>query len=73
MARVIEFVLLRDIFLQNLHLHIRAQKSQRNRNIMVQPPYNKNVKTNISKIFIKIIDKCFRIKQSELNRNTLKI
>ena len=56
---------------------LRTRKKNRKRNIIwFNPTYNKNVKTNIGKIFIKLIDKHFP-KSNKLykifSRNTLKI
>ena len=55
----------------------RPPKCQRKRNIIwFNPPYSKNVKTNIGKIFIKLINKHF-LRSSDLHkifdRNTLKL
>ena len=55
----------------------RPPKRQRKRNLIwSNPPYSKNVKTNIGKIFIKLINKHFP-RSSDLhkifNRNTLKL
>ena len=55
----------------------RTRRKNRKRNIIwFNPPYNKNVKTNIGKIFLKLVDKHFP-KSNKLhkifNRNTLKV
>ena len=57
--------------------HRKPPKRQRKRNIIwFNPPYSKNVKTNIGKIFIKLINKHFP-RSSDLHkifdRNTLKL
>ena len=54
-----------------------TQKKTRKRKIIFfNPPYSKNVQTNVGAIFLKIIDKCFPKDNSLnkiLNRNTVKI
>ena len=55
----------------------RTTKKNRKRNIIwFNPPYNKNVKTNIGKIFLKLVDKHFPNSNKLhkiFNRNTLKV
>ena len=52
-------------------------KNARKRNITYfNPPYSRNVKTNIGKIFLKSIDSCFpknHVLRKIINRNTVKI
>ena len=55
----------------------RPKKRNRKRNIIwFNPPFNKNIKTNIGKTFLKLIDKHFP-RSSKLhkifNRNTIKV
>ena len=55
----------------------RPKKRNRKRNIIwFNPPFNKNIKTNIGKTFLKLIDKHFP-RSSQLhkifNRNTIKV
>ena len=55
----------------------RPKKQNRKRNIIwFNPPFNKNIKTNIGKTFLKLIDKHFP-RSSKLhkifNRNTIKV
>ena len=54
-----------------------TKKRSRKRNIIwYNPPFDRNVKTNIGKELLKILDKCFPISSNLhkiLNRNTVKI
>ena len=58
---------------------IRASSQSRNRSrkiIWFNPPYNKNVKSNIGREFLHLIDKCFPVDhklRKIFNRNTLKL
>lgn len=51
-------------------------KSRKRNIIWYNPPYDRNVKTNIGKEFLKILDKCFPVTKKLhkiFNRNTVKI
>ena len=52
------------------------KKEQKKEHYWFNPPYNKNVKTNMGKIFLKLVDKHFP-KSNKLhkifNKNTLKV
>ncbi|KAL9960709.1 hypothetical protein ACROYT_G034196 [Oculina patagonica] len=54
-----------------------SQTRNRPRNVIwFNPPFNKNVKTNIGRQFIRLIDKCFTVGhklRKIFNRNTLKL
>lgn len=55
----------------------KARKRSRKRNVVwYNPPYNQNVKTNVGKAFLKIVDKCFppgNKLHKIFNRNTIKL
>ena len=57
----------------------KKEKRKRNRNrkvIWFNPPYNRNVRTNIGKTFLRLVDKCFDKKHKFhkiFNRNTVKV
>ena len=49
---------------------------QEKKNYLIQPPYNQNVSTNITKIFLKLFDKhfpCTHQLHKVFNRNTTKV